>query len=181
MMAITRNIRKSTFDTKHAKIIQFTALWHPIGSFICYLHFFCFSISIFVPFCSLFFRVLCSLHYYIIFRCFRFTIHFDLFLRCTFIWETLVEEQQMKCDLSMKKKPRNSMKRMRKKMVTWKKNTQSFLWNIFLENAKFQGTTTNEHLHTKNESMESDFFLIKIHNLIATAATAASTNSFHVH
>lgn len=73
------------------------------------------------------------------------------------------------------------MKRMRKKNGYLKKKTQSFLWNIFLENAKFQGTTTNERLHTKNESMESDFFLIKIHNLIATAATAASTNSFRVH
>lgn len=54
MMAITRNIRKSTFDTKHAKIIQFTALWHPIGSFICYLHF----LLLYLNFCSILFAFL---------------------------------------------------------------------------------------------------------------------------
>lgn len=135
-MAITRNIRKSTFDTKHAKIIQFTALWHPIGSFICYLHFFA-SLSQFlfhfVRF-SLECYALCIITLFSVVSVLPFIL--TCFLRCTFIWETLVEEQQMKCDLSMKKKPRNSMKRMRKKIGYLKKKHNLFYMKYFSRKCK---------------------------------------------
>lgn len=139
----------SSFDTKHARIILFDALLHPMnGSFtLCHRHF----ISLLLSFSQDVVRS-ALLHYF--FGCFRFTIRFDLvfYLCCVYAsnrflfrneekcakkTSTLVEEQQMKCDLSTKNGSRERIESV-EKSASKQKRRKSYRWTLPVESGKWQ-------------------------------------------